>query len=83
VVTRDGEAIKLTHLELELLAHFLRRPGEVFTREQLLREVWALGSGSRRTVDNFVAQLRAKLERDPEQPRHLVTVRGTGYRFDP
>jgi two-component system OmpR family response regulator len=83
VVTRDGEPVKLTHLELELLAHFLRKPGEVFTREQLLRDVWALGSGSRRTVDNFVAQLRAKLERDPEQPRHLVTVRGTGYRFDP
>ena len=58
-------------------------PREVFTREQLLREVWAIGSGSRRTVDNFVAQLRAKLEHDPEAPRHLVTVRGTGYRFDP
>jgi DNA-binding response OmpR family regulator len=83
VVTRGGEPVKLTHLELELLAHFVRHPGEVFTREQLLREVWALGSGSRRTVDNFVAQLRAKLERDPDQPRHLVTVRGTGYRFDP
>jgi DNA-binding response OmpR family regulator len=82
VVTRDGKPVKLTHLELELLAHFLRHPGEVFTREQLLRQVWALSSGSRRTVDNFVAQLRAKLERDPEAPRHLVTVRGTGYRFD-
>jgi DNA-binding response OmpR family regulator len=83
VVSRDGTTVKLTHLEFELLAHFVRRPGEVFTRERLLREVWAIGSGSRRTVDNFVAQLRAKLERDPEQPRHLVTVRGTGYRFDP
>jgi DNA-binding response OmpR family regulator len=83
VVTRGGEPVKLTHLELELLAHFVRNPGAVFTREQLLRDVWALGSGSRRTVDNFVAQLRAKLERDPEQPRNLVTVRGTGYRFDP
>jgi DNA-binding response OmpR family regulator len=83
VVTRAGEPVKLTHLELELLSHFLRHPGEVFTREQLLKDVWELGSGSRRTVDNFVAQLRAKLERDPEEPRHLVTVRGTGYRFDP
>ena len=82
VVTRDGKPVKLTHLELELLAHFLRHPGEVFTREQLLRQVWALSSGSRRTVDNFVAQLRAKLERDPDEPRHLMTVRGTGYRFD-
>jgi two-component system, OmpR family, alkaline phosphatase synthesis response regulator PhoP len=83
VVTRDGKPVKLTHLELELLSHFLRNPGEVFTREQLLRAVWELGSGSRRTVDNFIAQLRAKLERDPEEPRHIVTVRGTGYRFDP
>jgi DNA-binding response OmpR family regulator len=83
VVMRAGEAVKLTHLELELLAHFLRRPGEVFTRDQLMKDVWELGSGSRRTVDNFVAQLRAKLEGDPEAPRHLVTVRGTGYRFDP
>src|SRR5262249_43604609 len=83
VVTREGEAVKLTHLEFELLGHFVRNPGEVYTRERLLREVWAIGSGSRRTVDNFVAQLRAKLERDPDRPRHLVTVRGTGYRFDP
>jgi DNA-binding response OmpR family regulator len=83
VVSRDGEPVKLTHLEFELLAHFVRNPGEVYTRERLLRDVWAIGSGSRRTVDNFVAQLRAKLERDPDRPRHLVTVRGTGYRFDP
>jgi DNA-binding response OmpR family regulator len=61
----------------------VRNPGEVFTRERLLREVWEIGSGSRRTIDNFVAQLRAKLEHDPDRPRHLVTVRGTGYRFDP
>ncbi len=83
VVTRNGKPVQLTHLELELLSHFLRHPSMVFTREQLLREVWDLGSGSRRTVDNVIAQLRSKLERDPDQPRHLVTVRGTGYRFDP
>ena len=82
-VTRDGAAVKLTHLEFELLAHFLKNPREVFTRERILREVWAIGSGSRRTVDNFVAQLRSKLERNPDEPLHLVTVRGTGYRFDP
>jgi two-component system, OmpR family, alkaline phosphatase synthesis response regulator PhoP len=82
-VTRDGAPVKLTHLEFELLAHFVKNPREVFTRERLMREVWAIGSGSRRTVDNFVAQLRGKLERDPDAPLHLVTVRGTGYRFDP
>ena len=82
-VTRAGAPVKLTHLEFELLSHFLKNPREVFSRERLLREVWAIGSGSRRTVDNFVAQLRAKLERDPDEPLHLVTVRGSGYRFDP
>ena len=82
-VLRDGAPVKLTHLEFQLLAHFVKNPREVFTRERLLREVWEIGSGSRRTVDNFVAQLRSKLERDPDAPLHLVTVRGTGYRFDP
>jgi DNA-binding response OmpR family regulator len=82
-VTRAGRDVKLTHLEFELLAHFLRHPTRVFSREDLLREVWGLAKASRRTVDNFVAQLRSKLERDPEAPRHLVTVRGSGYRFDP
>ncbi len=82
-VTRAGRDVKLTHLEFELLAHFLRQPTRVFAREDLLREVWGLAKASRRTVDNFVAQLRSKLERDPEAPRHFVTVRGSGYRFDP
>ncbi|HKA88671.1 MAG TPA: response regulator transcription factor [Haliangiales bacterium] len=82
-VTRGGRDVKLTHLEFELLAHFLQNPTRVFAREDLLREVWGLAKASRRTVDNFVAQLRSKLERDPEAPRHLVTVRGSGYRFDP
>jgi two-component system, OmpR family, alkaline phosphatase synthesis response regulator PhoP len=80
---RDGEEVRLTHLEFELLMHFLRNPTRVFSREDLLRDVWGLSSATRRTVDNFVAQLRSKLERDPEAPRHLVTVRGSGYRFDP
>jgi DNA-binding response OmpR family regulator len=81
-VTRAGRPVKLTHLEFELLAHFVRNATRVFSREDLLREVWGLAKASRRTVDNFVAQLRSKVERDPEAPRHLVTVRGSGYRFD-
>jgi two-component system, OmpR family, alkaline phosphatase synthesis response regulator PhoP len=82
-VDRAGVAVKLTHLELELLLFFLEHPAQVFSRDQLLREVWGVShSGSARTVDNFVAQLRAKLEDDPEEPRHFVTVRGSGYRFD-
>ena len=83
-VTRDGGPVKLTHLEFELLAFLARNVSRVLSREVLLREVWGYRrSETARTVDNFVAQLRSKLESDPEAPRHLVTVRGSGYRFDP
>jgi DNA-binding response OmpR family regulator len=81
-VSRAGEAIKLTHLEFELLLYFLNHPTQVLSRSALLRDVWE-SSGSPRTVDNFIGQLRGKLEVDPENPRYLVTVRGSGYRFDP
>ena len=81
-VSRSEKAVRLTHLEFELLSFFCRSPRRVYSREQLLREVWGLRqAGQVRTVDNFMAQLRAKLEVDPERPRHLLTVRGSGYRF--
>jgi two-component system, OmpR family, alkaline phosphatase synthesis response regulator PhoP len=82
-VTRDGGAVRLTHLEFELLRFFLNNPTRVFSRAELLREVWGQAAGTRRTIDNFVGQLRAKLERNPEKPAHFITVRGSGYRFDP
>jgi DNA-binding response OmpR family regulator len=84
-VRRSGGEVKLTHLEFELLHYFLSNPAQVLSRETLLRDVWGQrgDAGSRRTVDNFVGQLRAKLESDPESPKHFVTVRGSGYRFDP
>jgi two-component system, OmpR family, alkaline phosphatase synthesis response regulator PhoP len=83
-VTRSGKHVRLTHLEFELLSFFCRSTGRVYSREQLLREVWGLRqAGQARTVDNFLAQLRSKLEVDPERPRHLITVRGSGYRFVP
>jgi len=83
-VTRGEQPIALTHLEFELLTFFCRNSRRVYSREELLREVWgSRHAGPARTVDNFVAQLRAKLEQDPEQPRHLLTVRGSGYRFAP
>ncbi len=83
-VTRGSKPVRLTHLEFELLSFLCRSVRRVYTREQLLREVWGLRqAGQVRTVDNFVAQLRAKLEDDPERPRHLLTVRGSGYRFVP
>jgi DNA-binding response OmpR family regulator len=81
-VVRAGRTIKLTHREFELLVFLGRSGGRVFSREELVRQVWGLEHpGQARTVDNFVAQLRAKLEQDPEQPRHLLTIRGSGYRF--
>lgn len=83
IVTRAGLEVKLTHLEFELLVFFVRHPSQVFSRTQLFNLVWCQSAGSVRTVDNFVGQLRKRFEGDPEQPRHFITVRGSGYRFDP
>jgi two-component system, OmpR family, alkaline phosphatase synthesis response regulator PhoP len=81
-VMRSGQEVKLTHREFELLRFLCQSNGRVFSREELVRQVWGLQHvGQARTVDNFVAQLRAKLEDDPDSPRHVLTVRGSGYRF--
>ncbi len=82
-VTHKGSDVRLTHLEFELLSYLVRHPSRVFARHELLRNVWGQGSGSQRTVDNFVGQLRGKLETDAEHPQHFITIRGAGYRFDP
>ncbi len=83
-VVRAGASVALTPREFELLAFLCESGGRVFSREELVRKVWGLAhSGQGRTVDNFVAQLRAKLETDPDRPKHLLTVRGSGYRFVP
>jgi len=81
-VLMEDRVIAMTHLEFELLRFFLEHPSRVLGRKEILEQVWGT-SGSPRTVDNFVGQLRAKLELDAEQPKHFVTVRGSGYRFDP
>jgi two-component system, OmpR family, alkaline phosphatase synthesis response regulator PhoP len=82
-VTRGGQLVELTAQEFKLLAHFLAHPGRTFSREELLSAAWGYDyEGSVRTVDNFMRQLRLKLEPDPEQPRHFLTVRGLGYRFE-
>jgi DNA-binding response OmpR family regulator len=79
-----GQEVDSTAREFDLLCFFHRHPGVAFTREQLMRQVWGPDYyGTVRTVDNFVARLRAKVEEDPEQPRHIETVRGVGYRFNP
>lgn len=82
-VVRGEQLVELTAQEFKLLAFFVSQPGRTFTREELLRGAWGFGyEGSARTVDNFLRQLRLKLEPDPESPRHFLTVRGLGYRFE-
>ena len=82
-VTVGGEVATLTAREFDLLAFFVAHPGRVYSREQLTRAVWgSLYIGTERTVDNFVARLRAHIGDDAERPRWLETVRGVGYRFN-
>ena len=83
VVARASVEVKLTHLEFELLVFFVRHRNQVFSRTELFNHVWGQSAGSVRTVDNFVGQLRKRFENNPEQPVHFITVRGSGYRFDP
>lgn len=81
-VSRAGEPIPLTATEFELLLCLVEAGGRVLSREQILKRVWGPGHhGTPRTIDNFMLQLRTKLEADPSDPRHLLTVRGVGYRF--
>jgi DNA-binding response OmpR family regulator len=78
-----GKPVELTPKELELLRLFLSREGQALSRQEILNRVWGFDYfGTDRTVDNFITRLRQKLERDPEQPRHFLTVRGVGYRFE-
>src|SRR5437773_1932901 len=82
-VKREGEEIPLTATEFRLLFELARRPKQVFTRELLLELVWNYEYlGDSRLVDVAVQRLRAKVEDDPKEPRHIRTVRGVGYRFD-
>jgi two-component system response regulator MtrA len=84
VVSRDGEPIGLTPLEFDLLAALARKPGQVFTREHLLEQVWGYRhAADTRLVNVHVQRLRAKIERDPERPEIVLTVRGVGYKAGP
>jgi two-component system, OmpR family, response regulator RegX3 len=76
------DAVSLPPKEFELLETFLRRKGRLLTRDFLIEEVWGPGYfGDTRTLDVHVKRLRRKLEDDPHQPDHLLTVRGLGYKF--
>jgi len=82
-VRRGGEELELTATEFDVLVALLEARGRTLSRRQIMDRVWGAGHhGTERTVDNFVVRLRSKLEPDPADPRHLVTVRGVGYRFD-
>jgi two-component system alkaline phosphatase synthesis response regulator PhoP len=81
-VTLDGKQLDLRPREFDLLAHLAANPGRVYTRDQLLQDVWGFEySGDTRTVDVHVRWLRLKIEKDPSKPTLLGTVRGVGYRI--
>ncbi|MCX7911544.1 MAG: response regulator transcription factor [Dehalococcoidales bacterium] len=78
-----GMPVKLSPKEFDLLAFLMRHRGQVFSREQIVEKVWGYDyNGSARTVDVHIRSLRRKIEEDPENPRHLLTVHGFGYKFD-
>jgi DNA-binding response OmpR family regulator len=81
-VTRGGEVVSLTATEFDILWCLVQADGRVLGREEIQTLVWGPGHhGTLRTIDNFMMQLRTKLERDPGDPQHLLTVRGVGYRL--
>ena len=78
----DNSTVRLTVMEAELLRHLVRNDGKVVSRKQILEEVWGLHEDTdTRAIDNFIVRLRRYIEDDPGRPRHLLTVRGVGYRF--
>src|SRR5689334_20357291 len=81
-VTRSGKPVDLSPMEFDFLAYLIESGGDIVSRDTLMQRVWRYTTGvTSRTVDQHVARLRNKLEPDPAQPRHLITVRKAGYRF--
>lgn len=84
VVLHAGQEVSLTTQEARCLAYLAERAGRNVDRDDLLRDVWGYRGGVvTRSVDNTVLRLRAKIEPDPARPRHVITVQGKGYRFEP
>ncbi len=86
--TRTGSsnlgAVSLTEKECNLLRYFVRNPGRSLSRADILEEVWGMDvDPTPRTIDNFILKFRKLFEEDPENPRHFITVRSAGYRFEP
>jgi DNA-binding response OmpR family regulator len=81
-VSRQGKAIDFSSKEFELLKYFLCHPGETLSRDRLLEEVWGYGRfPTTRTVDAHIVRLRQKIEARPDEPRFILTIHGTGYKF--
>jgi DNA-binding response OmpR family regulator len=82
-VSVEGRAVDLTAREFELLHHFVKRPGRVYSRAQLLDMVWGYGhEGYEHTVNSHINRLRAKIEHDPTHPEYILTIWGVGYKFN-
>jgi DNA-binding response OmpR family regulator len=82
-VRLEGAAVALTAKEFDLLAYLMSHPRRAFRREALLEAVWGFTTGDTSTVTVHIRRLRAKIESDPSAPRHVCTVWGVGYRFEP
>jgi len=81
-VTVGDETTELTRMEMQLLRYFIEHADRVLSRAQIMDDVWSdSGAMSNRSIDNFVMRLRRLIEPNPSEPRHIVSVRGTGYRF--
>jgi DNA-binding response OmpR family regulator len=80
----NGQTRDLSERELKLIRHFHAHPGEVLSRDSLLNAAWGMDYfGTTRTLDQHIAQLRKKIEKDPAHPELIVTVHGVGYRYEP
>lgn len=79
---REGAAVELSRKEFQVIRYLASRPDYVITREELIEKIWGLEKyPTTRTVDNHILSLRAKFEREPANPRHLLTVHGVGYKW--
>ena len=82
MATREGEPLSLTPKEIDILKYFWHHRNKTVTREELLTNVWGYDeSYSTRTVDNFILKLRQKIEADPANPKHILTIHGVGYKL--
>ncbi len=84
VLRQKGEPLECTPKEFDLLRFLIRNRGRVLSRDQILNKVWGYDYyGTPRTIDNFIQKLRQKVEHDAQEPDHILTVRGIGYKFEP